>query len=65
MSLPRIEEPVKTIYGPIRMKIASWDGEEKAKPEYEDCKKAAKKFEVSLIDVLNAAQNEFLKLKSP
>jgi uncharacterized protein (TIGR00299 family) protein len=61
MSLPRIIETVNTIYGPIRMKITSWDGKQRAKAEYDDCKKAANKFEVSLIDVVNAAQNEFLK----
>lgn len=54
LSLPRREETIQTQYGPIRVKIAEWNGTERASPEYDDCRRAAKDFEVPLARVFEA-----------
>jgi hypothetical protein len=58
--LPRTIETVITPYGPIRMKIVTWDGKQRAKPEFEDCRIAAQKYQVPLYEIVNAAQSAFL-----
>jgi len=56
MKLQRREETVQTPYGEIRIKIGLLDGERiKAKPEYEDCVRAANSHNVSFVEVYEAA----------
>jgi uncharacterized protein (TIGR00299 family) protein len=51
--LERGIKPVKTKYGTINVKISqSQNGRRKVTPEYEDCKKIAKKLNIPLLDVL-------------
>jgi len=51
--LEREIKTVKTKYGKIDMKVSSLDGKVlKRIPEYEDCKKIARKFKVPLLDVI-------------
>jgi uncharacterized protein (DUF111 family) len=51
-SLPRHVETVQTVYGPIRMKVASLpDGSVKASPEHGDCVARAEENGVSVGDV--------------
>jgi len=56
VSLPRHIETVDTPYGSIRMKVAAWNGNLRAAPEYEDCLQAARQHGVALQEVLQAAQ---------
>jgi hypothetical protein len=56
VSLPRSIATVETRYGAIRVKVARWQGIERAVPEYEDCKRAAEASGAALIDVLQAAR---------
>jgi uncharacterized protein (TIGR00299 family) protein len=52
-TLERSIKPVKTRYGSIKVKISrSGRGRVKVTPEYEDCKKIARKFNIPLLDVL-------------
>ncbi|HDZ61539.1 MAG TPA: LarC family nickel insertion protein [Nitrospirae bacterium] len=53
--LQREIKAVKTKYGKIKVKVAR-DGNDilKSSPEYEDCKKAAKKYKVPLLDVMES-----------
>lgn len=54
--LPREHRTVDTAYGPIRMKIASLDGEAiTCSPEFEDCRRAAEEHKVPLKRVIQAA----------
>ncbi|MFP8873181.1 MAG: nickel pincer cofactor biosynthesis protein LarC [Myxococcota bacterium] len=55
--LPRQERSVNTAYGRIRVKvIGSQDGSLAFSPEYDDCKRAARKSGVPLRDVIRAAE---------
>src|SRR6185436_19425963 len=55
-SLPRKFETVETIYGAVRMKIATLpDGAQKASPEHDDCAARANEKGVSVGDVWLAA----------
>jgi len=54
--LPRRFEIVRTPYGKVRLKIGSWRGKDViAAPEYEDCRKLAKKANVPLRKIYEAA----------
>lgn len=53
--LPREIKTVQTPYGAIRIKVARWEGGEKAAPEYEDCRRAAMAQKVPLVQVYQAA----------
>jgi uncharacterized protein (TIGR00299 family) protein len=54
--LPRSFDTIETPYGLIHIKVACWDGIEHRMPEYEDCRKAAEKYNVPLADVMQAAK---------
>jgi uncharacterized protein (TIGR00299 family) protein len=54
--LPRRIETVSTRFGPIRVKVAEWDGHVRWMPEYEDCRSAAEAHHVPLTVVMAAAQ---------
>lgn len=59
-ALHREEQVVETCYGPIRMKIAKLpDGSRRASPEYEDCRQAALRHQVSLQVVTREAEKQF------
>ena len=59
--LPRKSVSVSTIYGEVRMKVASVNGHiRQATPEYEDCRKLAVEKDVPLQQVITAAQNAFV-----
>ncbi len=51
--LARRVESVETPWGPIRVKIASVPSGERAIPEYDDCRDAASKHRVPLIEVID------------
>ncbi|MCX5749115.1 MAG: nickel pincer cofactor biosynthesis protein LarC [Candidatus Saganbacteria bacterium] len=56
MTVERKFKTIKTKYGNIRVKVSSFkDFPKKTSPEYEDCKKAAKKFNVPLKEVFKIA----------
>jgi pyridinium-3,5-bisthiocarboxylic acid mononucleotide nickel chelatase len=58
--LPRNSVTVATIYGDVRMKVASVNGHiRQAMPEYEDCRKLAIDKNVPLQTVITAAQQAF------
>ncbi len=62
-SLPREVTHVQTSYGPVRVKVATFRGEQvRAFPEYDDCRAAALKAGVPLVEVYRAAR-EGLSLK--
>jgi pyridinium-3,5-bisthiocarboxylic acid mononucleotide nickel chelatase len=54
--LPRRIETVNTPFGPIRVKVAEWDGHTRSMPEYEDCRLAAEAHHVPLTVVMAATQ---------
>lgn len=54
-------ETVETHYGPVRMKVAQRSGIVTASPEFEDCKGAAKKHDVAVRVVMDAAQAAWAK----
>lgn len=57
--LERFTETSQTPYGPIQIKTVRLpDGTTKSAPEYEDCRQAAKKHNVSLQDVYAAASKK-------
>jgi pyridinium-3,5-bisthiocarboxylic acid mononucleotide nickel chelatase len=59
--LPRKSVSVATIYGEVRMKVASVNGHiRQATPEYEDCRKLAVEKNVPLQQVITAAQQAFV-----
>jgi molybdenum cofactor synthesis domain-containing protein len=61
LTLARRWETVETTYGPIRIKIGSWQGKETTtSPEYEDVKAAALAHGVPLKAVYAAAQQSYL-----
>ena len=54
--LARRHETVQTPYGPVRVKIGTWKGDDVTRaPEFEDCAQAAKAHEVSVRAVYEAA----------
>jgi hypothetical protein len=56
-ALARISREVETPYGPVRVKIARWaEGQSKAAPEYEDCRRLAAEHNVPLREVYRAAE---------
>jgi pyridinium-3,5-bisthiocarboxylic acid mononucleotide nickel chelatase len=62
-SIPRQLDKVSTPFGDIQIKKTSWRGKLQASPEYEDCRKAAKKHKVPIEDIIQTAQEIFLKTK--
>jgi hypothetical protein len=55
--VPREIVSVQTRYGRIRVKLSSRpDGRREASPEYDDCKRAARRAEVPLRDVIREAE---------
>ena len=57
LTLARSWRTVTTEFGPIRLKIGHWQGEDvTASPEYDDCKQAALTHDVPLRLVYNAAR---------
>ncbi len=60
MTLTRRWETVATPYGPIRMKIGSWEGSDKtASPEYADVKAASAAHAVPAREVYASAQSAY------
>ncbi len=58
--LRREHKTVETPFGPIRIKVGYRDGDAlSATPEYEDCAAAAKKHDVALREVTNAAMTAY------
>jgi pyridinium-3,5-bisthiocarboxylic acid mononucleotide nickel chelatase len=49
--LKRVEKTVETEFGKIMMKSVEIDGKEYTKPEFEECKRIAEKFNIPLIEV--------------
>ncbi|MDD5467539.1 MAG: nickel pincer cofactor biosynthesis protein LarC [Anaerolineales bacterium] len=63
-SLKREITTVQTAYGPVRVKIATWgDGNWKAAPEAEDCRRLAEAHHVPLRQVYRAAENALAVLE--
>jgi uncharacterized protein (TIGR00299 family) protein len=63
--LDREERSVETEYGPVRIKIAKWEGRVmNAAPEYRDCLRLAEERCVPLKDVYQAAQVAYQAVKS-
>jgi uncharacterized protein (TIGR00299 family) protein len=62
--LARAIHMLETPYGPVRVKVASWgDGQVKAAPEYEDCRRLAEASGVPLREVYRAAERAAGELK--
>ena len=60
LTLERRWEKVATEFGDIPIKIGTWRGETRsASPEYDEVKRAAQKFGVSVKSVYSAAQNAY------
>ncbi|MCB9362813.1 nickel pincer cofactor biosynthesis protein LarC [Candidatus Woesearchaeota archaeon] len=58
--LKREIRTIKTKYGDIRAKVVTLaSGEERATPEYEDCKKAAEKHDVSILTIYDEAKLKY------
>lgn len=59
--LSREHHTVETAFGPIRIKVGSFDTEElNAAPEFEDCRRAAAQHNVALKQVMQAAMAAYL-----
>ena len=60
-SLTREWVTVSTAWGDVRIKIARWPSDEiaNASPEYEDCRKAATRYEVPMKQVMQEAMQAF------
>jgi len=59
-ALPRRFEQVQTLYGPVRVKVATLpDGSQRATPEYQDCRRLAEKSGAPLTAVIDAAKRAF------
>lgn len=55
--LARTSQTVETSFGPVRVKVASWgEGQIKAAPEYEDCRRLAELSGAPLREVYQAAE---------
>jgi uncharacterized protein (DUF111 family) len=64
-TLQRRHETVETAWGPVRVKVASRDGEElNFAPEYEDCLALAEQHRVPLKHVLEQASASYLKARA-
>jgi uncharacterized protein (DUF111 family) len=63
MILKREFSEVETPYGRIRFKISNAGGITKSSPEYEDCKKAAKKQKVPLLEVIEEVKKAAASLQ--
>jgi len=50
--MQRHSSTAQTPWGPVKIKIASWQGIEKVTPEYEDCRKIASENNVPLREVI-------------
>jgi pyridinium-3,5-bisthiocarboxylic acid mononucleotide nickel chelatase len=61
ISLPREFQTVSTEFGDIKIKISQWKEKIHGSPEYEDCRKAALLYNVSIERVIEAALYEFNK----
>ena len=59
VSMPRAIETVETRFGSINVKVARWNDFVRAVPEYEDCRRAAEKHHVPLLEVMAAAREAF------
>jgi uncharacterized protein (DUF111 family) len=56
-ALARTSREVETPYGIVRVKIARWgEGQTKAAPEYEDCRRLAAQYNVPLREIYRAAE---------
>ena len=55
-TLPREVRTVETPYGPVRLKVSRWGDNERAEPEYEDCRALAEQRDVPLRVVYQAAR---------
>jgi uncharacterized protein (TIGR00299 family) protein len=55
-ALSRSIHQVATPYGPVRVKVATWDQGYKAAPEYDDCRRLAESHRVPLRQVYRAAE---------
>jgi uncharacterized protein (TIGR00299 family) protein len=56
-ALARTIQKVETPYGPVRVKVAQWgEGQTKAAPEYEDCRRLAEQHGVPLREVYRTAE---------
>ena len=63
--LARTTHTVETLYGPVRVKVATWgDGQAKAAPEYEDCRRLAEASRAPLREVYRAAEAAAEKLET-
>jgi hypothetical protein len=61
--LARSSHTVETPYGPVRVKVARWgEGQAKAAPEYDDCRRLAEATGVPLREVYRAAERAAEKL---
>ncbi len=61
-ALPRRTQEVKTIYGPVHVKIADLgEGQEKFAPEYEDCRRLAERHQFPLRCIYQAAERAATK----
>ncbi len=49
--LTRSEKTVETEFGPVKMKTVEADGRKYTKPEFEECKRIAEEYSLSLIEV--------------
>lgn len=59
--LPRRAETVTTPFGDVRVKVVEVNGAEKASPEYDDCKGAARLHHVPLQEVVAAARAAWVR----
>lgn len=57
--LPRRQVNVSTPWGDVRMKVSTWNGVERAAPEYEDCRQLAEKYTIPLQQIYAAAQTGY------
>lgn len=55
--LRRESRTIDTVYGPVRVKVASLDSRERFAPEYEDCARIARERKIPLIEVYTTISN--------
>lgn len=56
--LKRDSKTLDTVYGPVRVKVASLNGHERYAPEYEDCARIARERNIPLIDVYDEIRSK-------